>query len=29
LAESGLITDDVFIDEFLYFYQYRSKNVKV
>lgn len=29
LAESGLITDDVFIDEFMYFYQYRSKNVKV
>jgi cellulose synthase/poly-beta-1,6-N-acetylglucosamine synthase-like glycosyltransferase len=29
LAESGLITDDVFIDEFLYFYQYRIKNVKV
>jgi hypothetical protein len=29
LSESGLITDDVFIDEFLYFYQYRSKNVKV
>jgi hypothetical protein len=29
LAESGLITDDIFIDEFLYFYQYRSKNVKV
>jgi len=29
MAESGLITDDVFIDEFLYFYQYRSKNVKV
>jgi hypothetical protein len=29
LADSGLITDDVFIDEFLYFYQYRSKNVKV
>jgi hypothetical protein len=29
LSESGLITDDIFIDEFLYFYQYRSKNVKV
>lgn len=29
MAESGLITDDIFIDEFLYFYQYRSKNVKV
>jgi hypothetical protein len=29
LAESGLITDDCFIDEFMYFYQYRSKNVKV
>lgn len=29
MAESGLITDDVFIDEFLYFYQYRTKNVKV
>ena len=29
LAESGLITDDIFINEFLYFYQYRSKNVKV
>lgn len=29
LAKSGLITDDIFIDEFLYFYMYRSKNVKV
>ena len=29
LAESGLITDDVFIDEFMYFYQYRDKRVKV
>lgn len=29
LAKSGLIKDDCFIDEFLYFYQYRSKNVKV
>lgn len=29
LSESGLITDDIFIDEFLYFYQYHSKNVKV
>ena len=29
LAESGLITDDIFIDDFLYFYQYRSKLVKV
>ena len=29
LAESGLIQDDVFIDEFMYFYQYRTKRVKV
>ena len=29
LAESGLITDDIFIDEFMYFYQYRTKRVKV
>lgn len=29
LAESGLITDDIFIDEFMYFYQYRDKRVKV
>ena len=29
LDESGLITDDVFIDEFMYFYQYRTKRVKV
>ena len=29
LSESGLIKDDCFIDEFMYFYQYRSKNVKV
>lgn len=26
LAESGLITDKTFIDEFLYFYQYRGKD---
>jgi len=26
LAESGLITDQTFIDEFLYFYQYRGKD---
>ena len=26
LAESGLITDQIFIDEFLYFYQYRGKD---
>jgi hypothetical protein len=29
LAESGLIKDDCFIDEFMYFYQYRKKRVKV
>ena len=29
LAESGLIMDDIFIDDFMYFYQYRSKLVKV
>lgn len=29
LAESGLITDDVFIDEFMYFYIYKDKFVKV
>lgn len=29
LDESELITDDIFIDEFMYFYQYRSKRVKV
>jgi hypothetical protein len=29
LAESGLIDDDIFIDEFMYFYQYRTKRVKV
>lgn len=26
LAESGLITDKVFIEEFMYFYQYRGKD---
>jgi len=29
LAESGLIKDDCFIDEFMYFYQYRKKRVRV
>jgi hypothetical protein len=29
MAESGLIKDDCFIDEFLYFYQYKTKRVKV
>jgi hypothetical protein len=29
LADSGLIKDDCFIDEFMYFYQYRKKRVRV
>ena len=29
LADSGLIKDDCFIDEYMYFYQYRKKRVRV